>query len=136
MIRRNLTPITLVITLILVVSGVFIYRNYLGPILKNNSSQTVEIDLNQNSPLVLVKKQNQGNVYSLEIEIEGNSSEIINLELGESQQKIRYDARIKNGEIDFVYTTDWYSDTCFLNVQPSRKNNGKLSISYRFLALN
>ena len=120
----------------MVAVGVFVYQKYLSPILKNNSTQRTKIVLNKDSSVLLFKKKNQGKVYSLEIEIEGNSSEIIHLEIGESEKRILHDARIKNGNIDFVYSNDWYIDSCYLRIEPSRKSNSKLNISYRFLSLD
>ncbi|MFZ9028642.1 MAG: hypothetical protein ACO2Z9_06475 [Crocinitomicaceae bacterium] len=99
----------------------------------NNASQEQKLLLSSDQEVTLIKKKEQTGIYSLEVEIEPNDFNY-NIAFCEGQ-KVIYEAIVKKG-VEFVYSTDWYSDTCNLIIIPNKQAKDSVLLTYRFLGLN
>ncbi|MDG1333662.1 MAG: hypothetical protein P8P74_15100 [Crocinitomicaceae bacterium] len=134
--KAKLTPITLVITALIIVLGYLAYTNYIVPFYLNNSEQTQEIDLKKDHNLVLVADENQKNIGSIEFEIKGKSSENISIMTYDPSKTSIKSVMIKKGEIDYVNFLNWTSDSCLMDITTPENTKGKLTINYRFIGSN
>lgn len=133
-IKKSLTPSVFIITGLLIILAFFGYTKIIKPFYQNNVAQNIQINLTEDQNLELIKYPNQKSIYGIEIEITGNSDSNLELAIANPESTIS-NAIIKKGYIDFVYKSDWYSDTCLLNIHSLEKNNGKLKVEYRFLGM-
>jgi hypothetical protein len=126
--------------IILVISGIFItlgiiaYYEVIQPIYQSNNSQIQEIDVSKKNKMSFGKHAGQENIFSIEIELSGSLDSNFDLVISDENQD-KHAAVIKGKKIDFVYKTDWYSDSCFLSIYPKGKNKGKVKAEVRFLSL-
>jgi hypothetical protein len=134
--KSKLTPVTLIITAIIIVLGYFAYTNYIVPFYLNNSEQTQKIDLKKDHQLVLTPTEKQKNISSLEFEILGESDQNVSILTYDSAQKNIQRVTIKKGEIEHVNFLNWTSDTCFMEISTDGNANGNLTINYRFIGSN
>jgi len=134
--KSKLTPVTLIITAIIIVLGYFAYTNYIVPFYLNNSEQTQKIDLKKDHQLVLTPTEKQKNISSLEFEILGESDQNVSILTYDSSQKNIQRVTIKKGEIEHVNFLNWTSDTCFMEISTDGNANGNLTINYRFIGSN
>ena len=134
--KSKLTPVTLIITAIIIVLGYFAYANYIVPFYLNNSEQTKEIDLKKDHKLILVPTEKQKNISSLEFEIIGESNQNVSILTYDSAQKNIQRVTIKKGEIEHVNFLNWSSDTCFMDISTDGNAKGNLTINYRFIGSN
>jgi len=134
--KSKLTPITIGITVLIIILGYFAYTKYIVPFYLNNSEQTQEIDLGKDQNLILVANEKQKNIGSLEYEIKGNSSQNISILVYDSAKKNVTSAMIKKGEVDHVNFLNWTSDSCFMEITTPENTKGKLTINYRFIGSN
>lgn len=134
--KSKLTPISIIITVAIIVLGYFAYTNYIAPFYLNNSEQTQEIDLKKDQNLILVANKNQKNINTIEFEIKGNSTKNVSILTYDSSKSNLKRVTIKKGEIDHVNFLNWASDTCFMDISTPKNTKGKLTISYRFIGSN
>lgn len=134
--KSRLTPITLIITGLIIALGYFAYTKYIVPFYLNNSEQTKKINLNKDHNLVLVANEEQKNINSIEFEILGESSQNVSILTYDSSKSNIKRVTIKKGEIDHVNFLNWSSDTCFMDISTSEKSTGSLTINYRFIGSN
>lgn len=134
--KSKLTPITLIITVLIIVLGYLAYTQYIVPFYLNNSEQTQEIDLGKEQNLILVANENQKNIGSIEFEIKGNSSQNISILTYDPSKRNITSVMIKKGEIDHVNFLDWTSDSCLMDITTPENTKGKLTINYRFIGAN
>lgn len=132
--KRKLPLISLMLALVFVVGGYFAYDQYVRPMYHNNFGQTIELDLEKSTTYSLGKIPEQDGIFGLEIEIEGKTDEIIGLLFSNGKEAIHH-VRLKDGEIDFVYKNDWYTDSLFVQIDKKPNETGKLTMTYRFLGL-
>lgn len=132
--KRKSTYTIVIVSILIMIIGAFGYQKFLKPFYQNNQNQTQKIDLKINSSLSFVKSKEQQSLYGIELEITGTSNSIFDLSISNGDQ-IVHGASIKNGEIDFVYTNDWYSDSCILNFKSRENKSGNLEVNCRFLAI-
>lgn len=112
----------------------FSYTYFLKDFYLNNSSQSIHLrDFSNQKALELKKHKEQKNIYSLEIEINGNSDEPLLLVYGPSLKSITNQIMLKQGDIDFVTVTDWYQDNCFMFITSENGEKVDLVIDYRFI---
>jgi len=133
--KRKSTYTVIIVSFLIISVGVYSYQKFLKPFYLNNQNQTKSIDLKLNSNLSFGKTVKQKSIYGIEIEVTGKSNSIFDLSISNGKQTM-HSASIKNGEIDFVYKNDWYSDSCFLLFQPRGDETGELEINCRFLAID
>ncbi|MFT5859535.1 MAG: hypothetical protein ACI865_001638 [Flavobacteriaceae bacterium] len=133
MVKKNLSVITLILAVLILVLGYVLYEKYIVPFNQNNSSKTRSIVLDKDHHLVLTKQKDQGKIFSLELEITGNAADIVEIIISNPSKTTAYNARIKGGEIDFDYINDWYDDTCILDIQATKTSSDKLTIESRFI---
>ncbi len=125
---------TLIITCLLVITGIVAYNKYLKPFYQNHSLEVVEFDLIQDTTLTFVKPADRGNVFAIELEIYGHSKENLGFVIGDGHLP-RNTAIIKKGEIDFAYLNDWYADTIELEISTEKNSGAHLRIEYAFQCL-
>jgi hypothetical protein len=133
--KSKLTPITLIITALLIVLSYLAYTNYIVPFYENNRQFTKNVDLSSDKSLILVADKKQKNINGLEFEISGTSTNNVSLLVYDSSKQNIQSITIKKGEIDHVNMLNWASDTCFLDVSTPENTKGKLAIKYRFVSL-
>lgn len=133
--KRHYTITTIIITVILVLTAIFAYKNYLEPMYRNSRTSEVKVNLAMDSLLVIRKNPDQGSVFGIELEIEGSATENFEVKIKENQQAL-HSALIKRGEVSFFYKNDWYSDSVTLLFIRNKKNSGDLVVSTRFLSTN
>jgi hypothetical protein len=131
--KSKLTPITLIITLVIIVLGYIAYTQYIVPFQLNNAEQTQKIDLKSDHNLILVAGEMQKNIQSLEFEITGKSTNNVSILTYDSSKKNIQRVTIKKGEIDHVNFLNWSADSCFMEISTPEKTKGSLSITYRFI---
>ena len=112
------------------------YQKFIYPIYLKNELQSTEIRLNKGKELTLSKKEVQKNVYAIEIEFVGQLISNTTITLSDSIGIPNQIIRLKKGDIEFFYTTDWYSPSCKLTFDSKNEVEGNLKIDYRFLALH
>lgn len=134
MIFKKRSFIILVVSTLIIVVAYFAYQSVIGPIYSNNVSQHMDVNFVESKAITLHKKQDQGSIFSIELEILGNTSSNLNLSISNGE-KVMYDAKIKGGEIDFAFKNDWYVDSLVLLISPTEPGENNLNIDYRFLAL-
>lgn len=133
MVKKNSAVITFIIAVLIMVLGYFLYREYIVPFYHNNMSKTRTITLNKDHHLVITKQKDQSNIFSIELEITGNSEDIIEIIISNPAKTTAYNARIKGGKIDFDYINSWYDDTCILDIHPTKTSNDQITIESRFI---
>lgn len=131
--RKHSSFIILIISILMIVGGYFAYQEFIYPSILNNASQEQKLLLKSDQQITLIKKKEQSGIYSLEVEIEPNE---YNYSIAFCEgPKVIYEAGVKKG-IEFVYSTDWYSDTCYLIIIPNKQAKDSILLTYRFLGLN
>jgi len=131
--RKHSSLIILIISILILIGGYFAYQEIIYPSMLNNASQEQNLLLSRDQQVTLVKKKEQTGIYSLEVEIEPNE---YNYSIAFCEgPKVIYEAGVKKG-VEFVYSTDWYSDTCYLIVIPNKQAKDSVLLTYRFLGLN
>lgn len=133
--KSKLTPITLIITALLIVLGYVAYTNYIVPFYENNRQFTKNVDLSSDKSLILGADKTQKNINGLEFEITGTSTNNVSLVVYDASKQNVQSIQLKKGEIDHVNMLNWASDTCFLDVTTPENTKGKLAIKYRFVSL-
>jgi hypothetical protein len=131
--KSKLTPITLIITALLIVLGYFAYTNYLVPFYQNNQQFTKTVNLSSDQNLVLVADKEQKNIGGLEIEITGTSNNNVSIITYDSGKQNIQSAMLKKGEIDHINILNWSQDSCFMDITIPKNTKGKLVINYRFI---
>ena len=131
--RKYASLMILLISIFIIVGGYFAYQKFIYPSILNNASQERNLLLSKDQQVTLVKKKEQTGIYSLEVEIEPNE---YNYSIAFSTgPTIIYEALVKKG-VEFVYSTDWYNDTCNLIIIPNEQATDSIVLTYRFLGLN
>jgi hypothetical protein len=134
--KSKLTPVTLIITAVIILLGYFAYTNYIVPFYLNNSEQTQKIDLKEDNNLVLVANENQKNINSIEFEITGNSSQNVSILTYDPAKSSVQSVMLKKGEIEHVNFFNWNADTCLMDITTPVNTEGELTINYRFIGSN
>lgn len=132
--KKRLPILSAVIALLFIVISYFAYQTYVRPMYQNNLSQELTVDLKSLSHITLVKKPEQKGIFGIELEITGTTNANFGMTFNNGEQNI-HSAKIKGGDIDFVYKNDWYTDTLLVTFEKGNSENGKLLINYRFLGL-
>lgn len=110
------------------------YLYVLNPIYTQNNEHRKSIELKTtNREIVFKKHTNQEEVFSLELEITGQTKHNFTVALSNGKEFVHY-ARIKGNKVDFTYVNDWYSDSIIIQVTPEENENGKLDFSCRFIS--
>jgi len=137
--KRKLPLITSIITVLIVFSAYFFYKNYFSSFYIANPSQAIQMNLYESTTLELNKTRNQKNIFSLEIDLKCTSPSNLIIELSDSLNNPQHSLRIKKGEINNIFKFDWYSSQCNLSISCINKTDklpGLVNIEYRFLGLN
>jgi hypothetical protein len=133
MIKKNMTVISVIFAVLFVILGIVLYRIYIVPFYQNNLSQTVTIVLDKDQQVVLVKNPEQEHIFSIEIEITGETKNNLDILISNPSKTLVHNARIKGGTIDYVYANDWYEDTCFIDVKVAKSSREKIEVECRFI---
>ena len=133
MLKINLLKIVIPLIFMVLISYVS-YNYFLKEYFLNNKTQIIKVDSWRGFDILELKKHpEQTNIYSLEIEITGQSKKPITLMMGPSIQNMNQQIRIKGGKVDFQYSGDWYENSCFILVKFEEGETSKLAIDYRFI---
>lgn len=134
--RYKSTITTLVITAVLVGLGLVAYYQILRPSYLNNVSRSKTVKLDQERNLAFGKYTSQEGIYSIEIEANGLTSTNFEVYIGPTSNMARayHRALVKGGEVEYLYVSDWYEDSCYLLVVPKKPCNDSLEFSCRFIS--
>ena len=134
---RKLTyPLFIIAFALILTLGILAYRYYIEPLYSQNVGIEKELILDSTKKELIIKKRlEQADVFSLELEINGSTKNNFGIRIMDSTQVIQ-DARVKGGKnSSFTYFGDWYSDSVILEFYPDKSESGKLNISCRFITL-
>ena len=133
--KKKSSLITLVIAIIVIVFGIFVYQKYLAPLYANNLGQNATIHLSKDKKVAFGKISGQENIFGIEIEITGKTKSNFGLKISNAESLV-HNARIKGGKkVDFVYKVDWYSDSVYFEFETEPFESGVLDVEYRFLGM-
>lgn len=133
--KKQSSLIALLIAVLIIVLGYFIYSKYLSHLYANNIGQNFQINLQNTSDLSIGKLKGQENIFGIEFELTGKTASNFGVSISNGEQVI-HQARIKGGsEVEFIYKNDWYSDSLFLLIEREPLENGILEIECRFLGI-
>lgn len=118
----------------MVVLAVWAYMYYVKPLYLFNEEHTLELNFSPNDSCIITNDGN-GQPFSLEIDLQGKTSAIIDLIVRNENDPV-HSIAIKGPEIDYTYKSEWYSDTCKLVVHGRSNAEGTLTVRYRFLKLD
>jgi hypothetical protein len=102
----------------------------------NHTQRTVKVsDLNHPKVISLSKWNDQvsGQIYGIEIEINGKSDRNLHVLFGPKKNGLMQQVLLKRGTIDFEYVQTWYSDSCYLFFPSEPGSKVDFKISYRFM---
>tara|TARA_R110002072_G_scaffold234192_1_gene391762 strand:- start:18680 stop:19087 length:408 start_codon:yes stop_codon:yes gene_type:complete len=133
--KKRLPITTFIISILIVVLSYFMYQNYIAPIYLNNKQQEIDVNLANNQIITLQKTPKQKQIYSIELEISGNSASNLSIVVADSIGVLKKEIKLKKGEIDYLFQDEWYSSACNLSFSSKQKMDGNLKINYRFLGL-
>lgn len=127
--------IILAFSLVFIILGYFAYTGYIKPLYDNNIGQKETINLAKKKSQIFYKKPDQGDVFSVEIEISGATRSNFGLEILDGNRAV-HAAKIKGGnDVEFTYVNEWYNDSISFNFQTEAFEDGVLNIECRFLCL-
>ena len=133
--KKKMTVTTVIISIIIVALCYYMYQEYIYPIYLKNEKQEKVISLSNSSEVSLRKMNKQTQIYSVEIEIRGQSSSNLSIIVSDSIGIPSQEIKLKKGKIDYIYKSDWYSSECNLNLSSKEKMRGDLTFEYRFFGL-
>lgn len=114
--------------------GFAAYFFILAPIYSQNQDHKKTISFHGiDKTISFHKHSNQEEVFSLELEISGQTDKNFEVLLSDGMQTLHY-ARVKGGQVDFTHVGDWYSDSLVVMLKPSSDEKGKLDITCRFIS--
>ena len=134
--KKKMTISTFIISICIIVLSYYTYSKYLQPIFLANEKQTTHINLAHQEKIILKKSSQQDHIYSIEFEIIGTLDSEISILVCDSLEIPFQEIKLKQGEIDYIYKSDWYSNQCILHFKSKNKSVNQLTIEYRFLGLN
>ncbi len=132
--KKKLTISTIIISCLIIALSIYAFRRFVQPVLINSRTKTEFIELSSNSEIIIQKNSDQSSIFNLEITLSGNTTDNIELTILNSKKEPVELIKIKKGKIDFMYRCDWYDDSAILKFE--NKNNGNLTLEYRFIGLN
>lgn len=132
--RKSPSFIILIVSILMIIGGYFVYQEFIYPSYLNNTSQEVKMLLNEEQQLLLIKRPEQSRIYSLELEISPNSGSNYTVIIPEVDEA-PYEARVKKGK-EFVHKLNWQQDSCILTFIPNEVSRDSVTVHYRFLGLN
>lgn len=132
--RKHSSLTILIISVLMIVGGYFLYEKYIYPTYLNNNPQEKVISMTQEQEIKLIKRPEQSKIYSLELEVSPNESGNYSIVIPQVDD-VPHEAKIKQGK-EFVYKMNWHSDTCILKIIPHDASTDSLLINYRFFGLN
>jgi len=131
--KKNISLITFLIAIGIVLLAWYAYSTYLSPTYIGHPAQELEISLSKAQMLDLEAEDGQEGIYSIEIELTGTCSGIFDVQVNDGNTA-KHLISLKGPNVDHVYKSDWYSDSCTLHIVPRSSTTGKLLVSYRFLS--
>lgn len=132
--RKHSSLTILIISVLMIVGGYFLYEEYIYPTYLNNNPQEKVISMTHEQQIKLIKHPEQSKIYSLELEVSPNESGNYSIVIPQVDD-LPYEAKIKQGK-EFVYKMNWHNDTCILKIIPHEPTTDSLLINYRFFGLN
>lgn len=130
--KKN-TLITVLIALIVLVVAGYMYTRYFRPTYLGNPGREVDITLSSTQLFKLRAEEGQKGIYSIELELTGQATGIFDVVVNEGDKTLHY-ISLKGPNIDHVYKSDWYADSCTLRISPRNSTRGNLVLNYRFLS--
>jgi len=135
--KRKLPLIVFIVSVFFLVGGYMIYKNEILAKIDNISPQTMKINLKNNDQIYsLSKHKNQENIFQLEVNITGKSSDYLTLYFGSKPDIFTKEVRLKKGKIDLTFIDDWYSDMAYVKVVSTSMTKGELELEYQFLGIS
>jgi hypothetical protein len=71
-------------------------------------------------------------VTGIEIAILGHINGEGLMSIGKNDSSSIYNYKLDSGEVDFEYTNDWQSKTCYVSFTPTERSTGKIGINVLF----
>ena len=134
---KAITIGTLIASVAIIVLAVIAYNKYIAPSIRNNIDQVKTVPF-QEGTFFFVKSDHQEGIYSLELEINGSAPENFELLIGSEKNLFEQRALVKNNtELDYVFVSDWYADSCYLQIRPTNSSRSdSLEVHCRFISTN
>ena len=101
--------------------------------LDNNTDQTETIAISTENWIEFGKLPDQNLIYSLELEFSGLVTQDIEVSVGNNNAVNLHSIKLKKGTVDYVYLSDWYTDSCFVRIDAERNTTDSLAVICRFL---
>lgn len=133
--ERKMILSTIVSTLVIIGLFVFCYVWYIRPMYLDNLDQEKTVQVKKDQTLRFGKYPDQQKIFGIELEITGSAGSNLDVSIGDSSRTI-HQAAVKGKKVDFVYKSEWHSDSCFIRIEPRGKVSGKLEVHCRFLAVD
>lgn len=132
--KKHLTKIVILIALIFIILGIFIYKDIIQKKVDNVSYKTLLIsDLNNDSTYTISTNNQLGEIYQLELSIVGSSTAIFSLLISDKTNAFTKEIRLKNGIIDRDFIVECNNHDIKIEVKTEPNTVGSLKIDYRFI---
>jgi hypothetical protein len=95
-----------------------------------SDKQSIKINVQKDTTLILEKTLQQGNIWGIDLEIHGNFVDTVVL-IHTNGNNVSYKYQLIGG-VDSIYRTDWYSDSCLIKFENVKKPIMDLEIEYEF----
>ncbi|NOU62331.1 hypothetical protein [Marinifilum caeruleilacunae] len=95
-----------------------------------SDTQNLRADIQADTILILKKISKQGNIWGIDIKINGDFDDTITL-IHTNGKNVAYHYKLIGG-IDTTYHTDWYSDSCLVKFENIKEPIKDLQIEYEF----
>ena len=93
-------------------------------------NQKIIVPVSSKSQKIILKSNNEGNIYSINIRCSGyvDGEAKIMLMLNEKS----YKTKNISGNISVIWGGDWYSDSATIIYKPINANKGEIEVEYKF----
>ncbi|WP_422359457.1 hypothetical protein [Reichenbachiella sp.] len=90
-------------------------------------------ELTETKTVEIRANENQEHIHGLLLELRGNISDSLSFSIGFDDSTNYRTERLTSGEVDYKFSSDWYSTLCLLTFEPTQgRVSGDIQIEYKF----